>query len=111
MSLIKKYRGNDVDAVQLTKENAEEVAKWVDGKVTTKTFEVENEDGTKVSVEKLRVNITPHKPGAWRFGTPGDWFVKDDAGTVRIFPPVIFPKIFTEVEDQAPSLEGEGLFE
>mgnify|MGYP001007044491 CR=1 FL=1 len=105
MSLTQKYQGNVVDAVQLTRENAQEVAEWVGGEVTTfvAVTDVDAVDGGKmpVEVEKLRVNITPHRPGAWRFGQPGDWFVKDGNGLVRIFPKKTFLKIFSPCDQDS----------
>jgi len=84
MSLTEKYMGNSVEAVQLTRENIEDVAKWCGGKVSYKTIDAEEPTDAEV---KVRLYITPHRPNAWRFGTIGDWVVKDDAdGIVRLFP-------------------------
>lgn len=93
--LTQKYQGNLVDAVQLTKENIHEVAAWCGGKVSVKEVPVEGDNVVPpVTEEKIRLYITPHRPNAWRFGTIGDWVVKDESGIVRLFAKNIFPKIF-----------------
>ena len=98
--LTNKYQGNTVDAVQVTNENIYAVAEWAGGEVSVRTFKEPTEDliAEEVLVTKTRINVTPHRPGAWRFGSVGDWFVKDETGIVRIFPKNIFLKIFHAVD-------------
>lgn len=96
MNLTEKYQGITVDAVQLTRENIEAVAAWCGGKVSIKKVASETPESPDIET-KVRLYITPHRPNAWRFGTIGDWVVKDETdGIVRLFAKNIFPKIFTK---------------
>lgn len=115
---IENYVGMPVKAVRLTAENAQTVADWIGGQLSTRDITIKSDEG-KNTVKSTRVylnrnqrrkNELPNtksnddssqrrKGGAWHFGSVGDWFIMDADGFVRIFPDEKFSGIFLKVSD------------
>lgn len=95
MGITAKYQAKPIDAVQVTEENIEEVAKWCGGKAVTLDETVGGTTVTKKMVKMARTQGTPVRAIPAYIG---DWVICESGGRFRVFKEHIFKKIFSPVE-------------
>lgn len=86
-----KNRGRFVTAVQLTKENAEDVAKWCSGHI------VEEIDSLEPDKTYVGINLRAWHGDVAR-ASEGDYILQDSLGEFLIRWPVEFESTFKKVE-------------
>ena len=119
---VETYVGMPVKAIQLTAENARDVAEWIGGLCSTRELVSRSDEGKQV-VKSIRVyldrekqnkrvnsdseNNKSNKGGAWHFGSIGDWYIMSQDGRVRIFPDDKFKGIFVKYDELNNFIEVE----
>jgi hypothetical protein len=86
-----------VDAVQVTRENIEEVAKWCMGDIRTQEQGPENESDLYIKVRVYRP-LTPRQTQAF----PGDWVLYAGTG-YKVFTDKAFRQSFERPAEQSDS--------